>query len=386
MRRLKILHTITWFAKGGGVDQNVLLTIRHTKKDYEVHLTVGKERYHQAFEQEGIPIHYCDYLLRRIHPWYDLKALIYYYRLLKRERYDMVHTHESKSSLIVRVAAWLAGVPCIIYGLHGVPFNDPVSRFKRMLYYWAERLTFFMVDAIVAVSYDCKKIYHQKKLGLRKPWYVVRSGIETEKFIAQSEAARKQKQQWRAKIKVPEQAYLIINIGRFSWAKAQRYTIAAFAKIHQQLPQSYLLLIGDGPLLQDCQQQAKQLGIEKRVIFLGYSDEVPQWLAVSDLFLFTSLREGLPRVLVEAALCKVPIVTFEVEGVREILPSEEHGIIVPKYDIALMAQKAVTLLKAPKKRQAMAQKAFDHVRLEWDYRKMIQQLKAIYEHFAKGIL
>jgi glycosyltransferase involved in cell wall biosynthesis len=121
------------------------------------------------------------------------------------------------------------------------------------------------------------------------------------------------------------------------------------------------------------------------VIFEGYQKNVPIYLSISHLFLFTSLREGLPRVIVEAALMKVPVAAFEVEGIREVIEHDKWGIIVPQYDKDGLYEGAKKILGDKELADRFVHKAFDHAEHEWDAEKMAKDLRVIYQNAAKKI-
>lgn len=386
MRRLRILHTTTRLVRGGGVENNIFHTIDQLKKDYDFILSSGIDMQENPFEDSPeVKIVVCKHLINKIDPVKDFKALLFYYRLIKSEKIDVIHTHETKASFVTKLAAWFAGCPYIIYGLHGVTFNDPMSRAKRRFYILLEKLTIGVSDLIVAVSYDVMKHYHANNIGKKIPYKVVRSGIDMRNFFSLAEQ-QKNRAVLKAELGLGLQTKLVCNVGRFSFSKAQRYTIECFALLKKDFPDSKLLLIGEGELLEDCKALCRELKLENDVIFKGYSKQVASYLSVSDLFLFTSLREGLPRVIVEAALMKVPVAAFEVEGIREVIEHEVSGIVVPQYDVKALYEGAKKILGCSRVGQGFAERAFAHVHNEWDAEKMGTDLNEIYSQAQKAIL
>jgi glycosyltransferase involved in cell wall biosynthesis len=385
--RLKVLHTMTWLAPGGGADTNVLLSIRGQRASghYDLHFTTGPEIFHNEFAHEPeLTIHYCPHLYRPIRPWKDVKSLWYYYRLMRRERFDIVHTHEAKASLIGRVAAWLAGVPVIIFGLHGVAYNDPAfSKRKRRLFIWLERLTVWPSEMIVSVSQSCLDHYRADGIGRKLNSRVVYSGIDVARFDANSQIAPEERLAERAALGFGPEDVVLINVGRFTYGKAQRHTIEAFAKLKPDFPHLKLLLVGEGDLLDDCSQQVQQLGLQHDVVFYGFTENIPRVMALADINVLTSLREGLPRVVVEASLCGLPTTAFDVEGLREIIHDGESGCVVPQLDVAALAGRIRALVLDPDLRRTFAAKAGAHARAHWDSATMVHQLDEIYLQLAK---
>lgn len=386
MRRLRILHTTTRLVRGGGVENNIFHTIDQLKHNYEFILSSGVDMQENPFENSPeVRVIVCKHLVNKIHPLKDLKALWFYYRLIKKEKIDVIHTHETKASFITKLAAWLARCPYIIYGLHGVTFNDPMSRAKRQFYILLEKTTIGVSDLIVAVSYDVMKHYHANNIGKNIPYKVVRSGIDMQNFFSVSER-QKDKSLLRAELGIGPETKVVCNVGRFSFSKAQRYTIECFALLQKDFPDSKLLLIGEGELLEECKELCRTLRLENAVVFRGYSKQVPSYLAVSDLFLFTSLREGLPRVIVESALMKVPVAAFDVEGIREVIEHDVSGIVVPQYDVRALYEGAKRILASPALGLTFAERAFAHVHNEWDAGKMGADLQEIYHQAQKEII
>jgi glycosyltransferase involved in cell wall biosynthesis len=386
VRKLRILHTTTRLVRGGGVENNIYHTIDQLKDEYDFILSSGVDMQENPFEGDPqVKVIVCKDLIHKIHPWYDLKALLFYYHLIKKEQIDVVHTHETKASFITKLSAWLAGCPYIIYGLHGVTFNDPMSALKRKFYICLEKTTIGVSDFIVSVSHDTIRHYHQNNIGKKIPYTVVRSGIDLKKFFALSHVEENDQESLRNKLNIEEKTKVVINVGRFSFSKAQRYTLQCFARLKKDFPDSKLIFIGEGELLNECKQLAKKLNIENDVLFEGYQKNVPLYLSISNLFLFTSLREGLPRVIVEAALMKVPVAAFEVEGIREVIEDNVSGIIVPQYDVEALYKGARRILSDENLANSFREQAFNHVEHEWDAAKMGKDLRAVYEQAEKRI-
>lgn len=379
MKKLKILHTTTRLVRGGGVENNIYYTIEKLKHEFEFHLASGIDFQVNPFEKDpSIKIIICKDLINKISPLKDLRALLFFYRLIKREKYDIVHTHETKASFITKLAAWLAGCKYIIYGLHGVTFNDPMSNLKRRFYIALEKYTIGVSDIIVSVSEEVMYHYHKNNIGKTIPYKVVRSGIELSDFFTKAQLSEEQKKQVKIGLGLSASAIVITNVGRFSFSKAQRYTIESFAALKKEFPALKLIFVGEGELLEECKQLVEKLNLVSSVVFAGYRENVAEILAITDLFMFTSLREGLPRVTVEASLMKVPIVAFEVEGIREVITHEQSGYIVKQYDVEALTFYARKLLMDINLRQKFTQNSYNHVIKNWDSNLMAIQLREIY--------
>jgi glycosyltransferase involved in cell wall biosynthesis len=376
---IKILHTTTRLVRGGGVENNIFHSIDKLYKEYEFHLASGVDFQVNPFEnRKEVKIIICKDLVHQINIIRDLKALYFFYRLIKKEKYDIVHTHETKASFITRLAAWLAGCKYIIYGLHGVTFNDPMSSLKRNFFIYLEKFTVGVSDRIVAVSEDVIYHYHKNNIGRAIPFKVVRSGIEIEDFVKKASFTSEDKAKLRARYNIGSEDLVISNVGRFSFSKAQRYTIESFARLKKDIKNIKLVLVGEGELLKECETLASSLGVKDDVIFTGYTGKVGEVLSITDVFMFTSLREGLPRVVVEASLMKIPVVAFEVEGIREIITDKVSGFIVKQYDTDTLTSNAKKLLEDGPLRREFGEAAYAHVKSQWDANIMADELRKIY--------
>lgn len=375
----KILHTMTWLAPGGGADHNVFLTIRDLADRFDFHLAVGHEIHDNPFADiPGLTIHVCPWMDRRIRPLRDLMALVWFWRLIRSERYDVVHTHESKAGIIGRVAARLAGCPHVIFGLHGVPFNDPTSRLGRWVYLAAEGLTMWGADRVVAVSREALGHYHAQNLARDVPGHVVYSGVEVDRFTqADLPALRREA---RSAFGVPADATVLLNVGRFSVAKAQRYTIEVFARLRENDPSLRLVLVGEGPERANCEALCRSLGVEADVVFAGFQPDIVRMYAMADVNVLTSMIEGLPRVVVEASLCGLPTACFDVPGVKEVIEDGVSGDVVASGDVDGLTARVVSLLASPDERKTKGRRARERASELWDHRRMVGDLERIYEY------
>jgi glycosyltransferase involved in cell wall biosynthesis len=380
VKKKKILHTTTRLVLGGGVEKNIYYTIAGLKDEFEFHLSCGADFKDDLFiHHPEIKIISCKDLVNKISFIKDIKALWFYYKLIKKEKYDIVHTHETKASFITKLAAWLAGCPYIIYGLHGVTFNDPMGGLKRKFYILLEKSTIHCADLIVSVGYNTIEAYHKENIGKNIPYEIVRSGIDIDEYLKKAIIDKDKKREFLQPFGISDSHIVLINVGRFSYSKAQRYTIQAFAELKKKYSNLKLLLIGEGELTKECKTLCQNLGLDKEsVVFLGYQQDVPKFLSVSDLFMFTSLREGLPRVIVEASLLQLPVVTFSVEGASEVLEHKKTGFIVEQGNVPELIYYAEQLILHPELRVQFGKLARQHVIEHWDMRLMTKQLREIY--------
>jgi len=385
MPKPKILRTMTWLAPGGGVDEQVKLSILGMSDEFEFHLLTGREIQNQEFYNiPELKIHVCKWMVPHFNPMMDLMALFWIRKFLKKNSFNLVHTHETKSSFLTRLVFRSRSVTPLIYGIHGVVFNDPRSNFGNSVYEFLERNTIGRADQLIAVSEDVKSEYLVRNIGADMPWEVIYSGVDVDKFtsprLAQESTAL------RATLGILETDLVLINIGRFSISKNQLDTILAFRKLCESTPLSNLKLIfvGEGSEKANCLDLVEKLNLDGKVRFVGFEKNIEKYLAIADLNVITSLREGLPRVVVESSLVGIPTVGYQVEGITEIISNAQSGYVVPQGDIEALVSRMIELLNEPAKRKSFGNLAREIALSKWDHKVMNVRLRSLYWKLLKG--
>src|SRR5690554_5207855 len=157
-KRVKVLHIITRLAYGGG-DENTLYTVNGMHgSDYDMDLMIGEENKLEMLDDfglaEGVELIKIPGLVRDVSPANDLRALVTIYRIIKRKKYDIVHTHIAKAGVLGRLAARMAGVPLIIHGIHGITFPQTIHPLKRWVFCLIERFCGSFTDFFIPVGED----------------------------------------------------------------------------------------------------------------------------------------------------------------------------------------------------------------------------------------
>lgn len=378
----KILHTLTWVAPGGGVDEQVKLTAKLLCEKYEFHLLTGREiNSTEIFSSDSLKVHICPWMTSTPTLFQDILAFFWIRRFLLSNKFDLIHTHETKSSFLCRLAYSRSRVKSLIYGIEGVVFNDPRNRLVNAMYIVLERFTVFRANILVAVSHSVRSEYLSKKIGANMNWRIIYSGIDTERFKTQQRIKINKKE-----LGIGSKEIVLINIGRFSKSKNQRDTVLAFAKLLEESPKKRfkLLMIGEGPEKEQCATLAKELQIEDSIKFLGFRGNIEDFLAISDVNIITSLREGLPRTVTEAALMQVPTVGYIVEGLEEAIVQGVTGQIV--YDRNPQAL-AIAIRKCLEDEYSLLEwgkKARLHALRHWSSNRMAHELQQLYDSLLEN--
>ena len=318
--QIKVLHIITRFI-AGGADENTLFTVEGLRKNsYKVTLAAGPDS-----EQEMVQrLKKSDYYLipslqRNLNPVKDIKAFWTLFRLIKREKFHIVHTHVAKAGILGRLAAKFAGVPVIIHTLHGITFHKHLHPAVRLCYLFLERISEKFTDRFVDVGEDLQDIYIKNKVGRPGKHTVIRSGFEIGKFINVGNNREKYKQEFTKHFGLPTDSLLIGTAARLEPRKGIQYFIEAASQINGQFPNAHYLVAGKGSHRAQFESLVKKAGLEDRFHFVGFIEEIEKFMAALDIFILSSLWEGLPRSLVQAGAVGLPVVSFQVEGVTEVV-------------------------------------------------------------------
>ncbi len=375
--RIKILHIITNFPVGGAQD-NTLLTCQYLDKEqFEVTIAgnlIG-DWVDRVISLQNVKVIHLKHLVRHINFLKDFLSFLDIIRVIKKGKFQIVHTHSTKPGVLARIAAYYCKVPLIIHTLHGFSFHDFMSIWKRLFLINIEKMLSVITDKIITVS----KLNLAKVVSLRiAPRYKcinIYSGISFKKFDSKTIVIGK----LRRELGLDDQIKLIGMVGRLSYQKSPETLINAIPIIVDEFPNTYFVLIGDGELRSYAEKLIEKLNIEEQVTILGFRNDVPSLLMDLDIYVLSSIYEGLGRSLTEAMYCKVPVVATEVEGVPELVKNNETGILVPPLNSVELAYGILFALKNQEKVSAMANSAYQRVLKIFSINKMINDISNLYE-------
>ncbi len=378
--RIKVLHPITRLIVGGA-QENTLYTAQYLNQArYEVQVLSGLQTgsegslFDEAVER-GVHVTVLPELVREISFYKDYTAFKKISNLLKDEHFSIVHTHSSKAGILGRLAAQRSRTPIILHTVHGWSFHNQMHPGLRMMYILLEKLTYRYTDAMLFVS---KKDIEQgisTKILKNENYYLVRSAIPLEKFnpgLFSKTVARRN-------LGIPLDVPVLGNIGRFSTQKDPLSWIQVAALVHGALPECRFLMVGDGPLRSEVEEAINKTGITNRVILTGLRRDIPELLSAMDVFLITSLWEGLPRVILQALSMGLPVVSNHVDGIAEAVVDGEMGFLTKPGNFNILANHCIRLLQEPQLRQTFGAKGRLMVQQEFSLDRMITQIENIYE-------
>jgi len=319
-------------------------------------------------------------LVRRLSPWNDLRATWRLFRLMRRERFDIVHTHSSKAGIVGRLAARMAGTRVVVHTVHGWSFNPHQPWPVRTLYTWLERLCAPMAAALVVVGTPNVEAGLLRGIGRPNQYHLIRSGIEIEAYrdvpIGRDEV--------RERLGLPREAFVFGSVGRLGEQKSPLALLAAFERVAAACPGAHLVFVGDGPQREALEAAISRAGLVGRVHLVGLRRDVPELLRAFDAFVLASRWEGLPRVFPQAMAAGLPIVATRVDGAADAVTPGENGWLVEVGDVAGLAERMAGLADDSTAARRMGEAGRARVD-EFSARRMVDQLEGLYARLSREL-
>lgn len=299
---------------------------------------------------------------------YDLRVLPRLGLLMRRRRTDAVITVGTGGDKMFwgRLAGWLVSVPVICSALHSTGLPDRVERLNRLL----EPIT----DAFIAVARS-----HAEYLAAHEgcPAHKVRvipNGVDVERFRPMPP-----KLTLRAAFQVPAEAPVAAIVAALRPEKNHRLFLQAAAAVRAEIPQAHFLVVGDGPERRALESMARELGIAPAVHFLGTCTDIPEILALCDVFVLSSHMEANPVSILEAAACGKPVVATRVGSLPETVREATTGYLVPPGDAQALADRILCLFRSPAQARAMGQAGRQWIAHHWSIQAMVQGYQDLIE-------
>jgi len=376
---ISVIHIITRLIVGGAQENTIYTAELLDKKRFNASIISGPQTGSEGSLIEeararDVQIKIMPSLLREISPLNDVITMINLVRIFRQEPIDIIHTHSSKAGIIGRLAAHIAGIPIIIHTVHGWSFHDFMSPIIRQIYIILERWAASFTDAIIVVTQKDIQKGLDAHIGKPEKYHLIRSAIPMEQFKPNQSTRDYQRNQFN----IPTEAIIIGNVGRFSPQKNPFDWIKIAGQIGRKNPQVYFLLVGDGPLRKEVEIQIEKEKLSNRFILTGLRRDVPELLSVMDIFLITSLWEGLPRVILQAMSMRLPIVANRADGASEVIQNGVNGFLCEPGTIDCAVKACQKLVSNPTLRHELGEKGYNTVCKEFDLDRMIKQIEQLY--------
>lgn len=366
---MRILYVVT-AAEWGGAPNHVLQLVKYALRNgCEVGIVAACEpRFMNELSLMDVRIFPNPYFVRQINPWKDLNALFVVFRAIKEFNPDIVHAHSTKAGLAARLSCAILKKP-VIFTVHGWAFTEGQNFIKRMIFAFLERLAAKFTTKFICVSKYDKELAIKWKITNPDKITVIHNGVDPTIFESPGSSSI------REDLGVGNLP-IVVFVGRLTIPK-DPFTLIEAVKNLSYL-QFVLLVVGDGEFRIPLEKYVYENKLSKNIIFLGQRSDVPSILNASDIFVLSSLWEGLPYVVIEAMMSGLPVVATNVGGVSELVDDGITGFLVPPKDPYALADAIKKLIDDPKLRKKMGdlgrKKALDSFTLN----KMLSQIWQVY--------
>ncbi|RFS19568.1 glycosyltransferase family 1 protein [Chitinophaga silvatica] len=370
-RKIRVLETIRQGKIGGGESHVLDLVATLNKEEFEpVVLSFTDGPMITALEAMNIPVT----VIQSEKP-FDLRVWKAVKRFIAAENIDIVHVHGTRANTNVLWAARSLGLP-IVYTVHGWSFHEGLHPISRRLRIAAEKFITRKANINICVSAANQ---HTGTLALGKfNSIVIRNGINLQKFNADASYP-----DLRAYFNIPANKVVVCFIARMTYQKDPITMVKAFAKASLAAPQLHLIMVGDGELKEEAMKEAVSNGVQDKITFAGFRQDVPALLNAADIYCLPSLWEGFPIGVLEAMAMGKAVVASDVDGTKEAVSHNENGVLVQAQNISSIAAALVALATDQSRRNSLQQEARKTVLQRFNVTKMTNEVEKVYHQLHK---
>jgi glycosyltransferase involved in cell wall biosynthesis len=379
--RVRVMRIVSRLNIGGPSIHVVLLNGGLDPARYDSLLVAGTEgaaegNLKDLVTTRALRLHTVPELGREIALRDDLRALIALYRLMRRERPHIVHTHLAKAGFVGRLAARLAGVPIVLHTFHGHTFHSYFSPAKTRIFLVMERFCARLSDRIVTISDRLRDEIAAFGVARPEAITVIPLGFDLTPFREASRGRRHGR--FQTSLGLPDDAHLIGIVGRLVPIKNVALFLEAAARAAAGEPRLHFAVVGDGDLRLDLEARARSLGLAGRVHFVGWRRDLPDLYADLDALVISSDNEGTPVSLIEAMATGTPAIATCVGGVPDVVVDGVTGRLVPPGDADALAAAMLDLVARPGVTAAMAIEAQQGVLARYRGERLVDDIDRLY--------
>lgn len=378
---MKVAHIITRLIVGGA-QENTLLTVEGQHQDYgdEVSLITGpglgpEGSLVERAEKAGLDLRVVPEMRRSLNPWRDWQSYRALLRVLRDLKPALVHTHSSKAGIIGRAAAARLKIPAV-HTIHGASFHVGQNPLAGKAYIRAEKWAAKRCEKLIGVCDSMAEQYVAAGIAPAEKFVTVYSGMDTEPFLTPPRPPETVRQELGLK---PEHV-VIGKVARLFHLKGHEYVIEAAKSVIERCPQARFLFVGDGILRTDFETEIARAGLADRFVFTGLvpPQQVAELIHAMDIVVHASLWEGLARVLPQGLLAGKPVVSYDVDGAKEVVIPGETGYLLPPRSTAELAEALIELSEDADLRTRLGAAGRERFAEQFCRKTMVRRLREVY--------
>jgi glycosyltransferase involved in cell wall biosynthesis len=379
---MNVVHFITRLIIGGA-QENTLLTVEDQHRDYgdQVALVCGpgvgpEGTLLERAENGGFRLHVLPKLDRAIRPRTDWQSYRELVRILKTLKPDIVHTHSSKAGVVGRAAAAQLGIPAV-HTIHGASFHYGQRPILQRLYIAAEKWAARRCQRFICVCDSMTDQYVAAGIAPRERFVTVYSGMEVEPFLNPP----RPRDEVRQELGFEPHHIVVGKVARLFHLKGHEYVIQAASSVVAQHPDVRFLFIGDGILRAQYEQQIAEAGLMDYFVFAGLvsPQRIPELIGATDLVVHTSVWEGLARVLPQSLISGKPVVSFDIDGAREVVIPDETGFLITPRSTTELAAAINELVGDSTLRDRLGSTGRERFTDQFRHETMTRQVRDVYQ-------
>ncbi len=330
------------------------------EQGYEVHIATNFLDYKVELEELGFVLHQIDFSRNPLSK-NNIKAMYQVRELLRGNPFSLIHVNTPIAAFITRFVAKKERIKPIVYTAHGFHFYKGAPVINWLLYYPLEKIAARWTDALITMNeedYLAAQKLMQKTRG--KAYKVHGVGVDLSRYKKDDEA----RYQKRRELNIDEDQIVLLSVGEINKNKNQKQVIEAMSLLPKDLKHKIVYLIaGKGEQERKIRSISIKYGLDKQVIFLGYSDDVPNLLNAADIVVSTSYREGLPKNVMEAMASQKPVIGTDVRGNRDLIKQGETGLLVSVGDYKATAEAITKLIAERELYFAIGHETMEYIKL-----------------------
>lgn len=385
---MRIVHIITRMIVGGA-QENTRFNCLDLVRDYgdDVTLITGPSLGAEGslldkYQDPDLKTILVPELIRSIRPWTDFRAARILQKHLTQLRPDVVHTHSAKAGILGRSVAWKLKIPCVVHTVHGAPFHPyqawPVRKFYQICERWAAR----RCHRLISVADAMTDLLVEAKIAERSKFVTIYSGMDIEPFLN----ADQNRLQLRKDLGIRPEDIVVGKIARLFHLKGHQYLLACAQRVVQADPRIRFLLVGDGILRESLEKEIASMGLKNHFIFTGLvpPHEIPELIGAMDMLMHVSLREGLARALPQALLAGKPVISYDIDGAKEVVIEGQTGILLPPKSIQPLGDAILKLANDADLRTRLGLQGRLLCQERFGHQPMTKQIRRLYQQILSG--